>query len=554
MSVIHDILHKLDFIDLVNKRTVVTRLKESEYRGLSPFTNEKTPSFYVNNNSKTWYDFSSGQGGGVLDYVMKVEELDKDGALAFLANLVGIKRDHDNTTIRDIVLDANKYFRSNSDKARKYFAKRGFTPKLVSKYKLGYAPDTNELIKLLRSKGYQDEDIIKSGLAYKKNRGIDVLFRNRVIFPIKDVYGNLVSFTGRDTTDTAKAKYLHGRTSPIFSIKSLIWNLSDVRKLAMELNQIILCEGQMDALAITEAGFPGVAILGSSPTEQQLALLAKTVQNIYVNFDSDEAGQRGMRKVFSLLVETKLDVLVYAIILPPKTDPDEFIHKNGAEAFKKLVEDAQPDTSVMVKFEFDKALKNPRSTTAGRNNRVVKQMLPYIKQSFTYRTLDLIERMSQELGLNKKELHDWISQQDKEKPLSQIKVTDFQAPIYERRILHGLLDNPVLMGKFKSAGLVETDFESFFISKVVSFIPSSLDSADLFEVLKDKLSEDDYYDVLSFYSQGLQDVDFDSALNVMKSKVYNRQRSMTDFLGRPLSKKERHLRPTIADKIKRDAE
>jgi len=559
MSLLDDILQNLDFVDLVNRKTTVKRTKGEEYKGLSPFNKEKTPSFYINNHSKTWYDFSSGQGGGVIDYVMKTENLGKSEAIHFLADFAGVEIEEEDelAKLRHVLITANKYFRMYASEAVPYLESRGFSPEIVAKYKLGFAPNNDNLIAHLQTAGHSDEDILTSGVGFELENGTLVSrYKNRVIFPIKDAYGLLVSFTGRDVTGSAKAKYLHGPVSPLFKKKDVVWNLSDIRNLITETEKVILCEGQMDALAISEAGLPAVALLGATPSEAQLQLLSKLTQNLYLIFDSDNAGQRGMVKAFKMISNLDADALLYSLILPGGKDPDEFIRENGTEAFQKLVEHSKPDTSIIVQTLIRQNAGKNR-TKAAVTRRVIQELLPYIQQQFTYRSLDLIERLSQELGLSRKELQDWIEKGGNFTHSSgvyeKIKDISFPAPIYERRILYGLLDEPSRIRKFKESGLSDMDFESFLVSKVASNISASLDSAQVFEVLQEKLEEDEYYKVLAFYSQGLQDTDFESALNVMKIKVFDRVNTpMTDFLGRPLASTEKELRGVVRDIMDRE--
>lgn len=558
---IKEIFNLLDFAELVSKRTNLKRTSDDKFRGLSPFTNEKTPSFFVNNSSKTWWCFSLGAGGGVLDYVQRAENLDRRGAIRFLAEYVGVElNDEEDSTykLRNVLKDAHSYFLLDVAPAIEYMVGRGFKASVVKKYGLGYVGSADDLVSHLEGLGHSLEDIIASGVGYELPNSSEVVsrFKNRVMIPIKDLYGGLISFTGRDVTNTAKARYLHGPVTALFQKKSTVWNLDVVRGEASE--KIIVCEGQMDAISVCEAGIPAVSVLGANLSVEQLEILSKVTSNIYVIYDSDEAGERGLLRSFKLAQEADVDSILHAVILPSDMkDPEEFINEFGVEPFIDAVSSAESDTSAIVKALIKENYKDG-SSKAAIAKQVINELRDSLKQTFTYRSFDLIERIAQEFSFTQKELREWLSKGTKinsgkyhKKALEDMS---FQAPIYERRILLALLDAPNKLGKFREAGLTVDDFESFLVNKIVSLAKINYDSEEYFEVLKDNLSEEDYYKTLEMYTLGLGDIDFDSALQIMKLKVVQREKSSGNkpFLGRPMTATGKKIVSTVKEIMNRE--
>lgn len=550
---VNEILGKVDFLELVSRRVSLSKAGVDQYRGLSPFTNEKSPSFFVNVASKTWYDFSAGMGGGVIDYVRHTESLGREEALSFLADMVGVELDteHDAqvSAMRKILRTANDFFVSHADLAIPYMESRGFSEEFVRRYGIGFSPEGNRvLVDHLLSEGYSFSDMERVGLARTStsSRKVYSFFHNRVMFPIKDAYGNIVSFTGRSIEDNPRAKYLHGATTRLFRKNEVIWNLSNVRKLIAEHNMVIVCEGQMDALAVCDAGLPGVAILGSKPSATQIKLLGGASSNIYFLFDADKAGEKALLEAFSLADETGVESVIYATVLPEGEDPHSLITTRGVDEFLKLIYGSTSDTTALLRSLMNKHL-NPRLTRAEYTSRVIHELAGFVKNNLTYRSLDLIERAAQEFSVNQKELRTMIENKSQNvnalSPSKMEESTRFSAPVYERRILYTLLDEPHMIRQFDASGVSVWDFENELAGRVVALITPDKDSAEVFEHLRENLTEDEYYTILEFYSRGVTPGDMAVALDIMKMLVLKRTRESrgADFLGRPV-KDTQHIR------------
>lgn len=552
MSKVKEIIAALDFAELVSKRTTLKRVKQNEYRGLSPFTNEKTPSFFLNNTSKTWWCFSSGFGGGALDYVERSEGLDRSGAVAFLAEFCGIEieQDPEFSKFKKILKFAQDFYTKGKSKAIQYMVARGFSEDVVDKYGLGFSGNEEGLFGEIVEQGFTLEDGVAAGLLYERDGSIKARFINRLMIPIKDPYGQIIAFTGRDLSGKSSAKYLHGPTTKLFRKKEVLWNLNNIRAEASNLEKVVVCEGQMDAIALSESGIPAVASLGSSISEEQLSSLSKISQNIYIVYDSDAAGEKGLVRAFKLSQELGLDSITYSVVLPGKDDPDTFIHQYGPEEFEKHIKDSQSDTTAIVKALIRENYSE-KSTKASIAKSVLADLKTSFKQAFTYRSLDLMERVAQEFSLNPKELRTWLQDSPSFKGggavNDKINAMSFPAPIYERRILLSVLNEPHLISKVREkVGL--DDFESHLVHRILSHAKTGYSSAEYFDILREELTEDEYYQVLEFFSIGLSDIEFDNALDVLQNKVlYREKNAKKPFLGRPIKPNEGELRSVFRD-------
>jgi DNA primase catalytic core len=551
---VREIINKIDFEGLVNKKTTLKR-KGDKLVGLSPLTNEKTPSFFVNPVTKTWWCFSSGEGGGVLDYIMKVESLSKDEAIRLLAEYAGVdleSEDDPQAPAKRALRLAHEFYRRHVDPAIEYLQGRMISLDMVDLYEVGYADNTDSLLNYLRASGVTEEVFISSGLGMKLEDGkVISRFRNRAMLPIHDEYGTLVSFTGRDLSGHAKAKYLHGPSTTLFNKKKIVWGLKYARKLIIDHGYVTVCEGQIDAMALVDAGIPAVAILGSSLSEEQLLLLSKLSQNIYLTFDSDDAGNRGLVKTLPMAKNLGIDSILYAIVLPKGQDPDVFINTYGAAEFHKLRQEAASDTSVFVKSVIKSHYKEGATKTAIAK-KVLGELKGFFHQTFTYRSLDLLERLAQEFSLNPKELREWVSREpnfrgggilDK-----KINSMSFPAPIYERRILYSILSNPSLIAKISNSTISFGDFSSHLVSKTLELIEPHFSPEEVFDRIKEALSKEESDMVLKFYSTGLPGSDFDTSFDILKFNVSQRQKSAkTSFLGRPSTYTEKELKGVVKE-------
>ena len=350
-EIIDEIVFRNDIVEVVGSYVTLKRAG-SNFSGLCPFHNEKTPSFTVFPATKSCYCFGCGSGGDVITFIMRTENLDYVEALEFLAARAGITIPEDNSQnlssvsrkrIYAMNLEAAKFFRScllDKDigaEALEYLCeKRKLSMLTVKRFGLGYSPnDFGMLTSHLKRLGYTDEEMtvgFLAGRSQKTGRPYDY-FRNRVIFPIIDTAGNIVAFGGR-IMDDSKPKYLNTSDTPAFKKSRHLFALNFARKKCEE--QMILCEGYMDVIALHEAGFENaVATLGTAITSEQARIFAKYTKKVVICYDSDDAGQNATQKAIRLLGEVGVDVRI--LKLSGAKDPDEYIKKFGADSFRRVL-------------------------------------------------------------------------------------------------------------------------------------------------------------------------------------------------------------------------
>ena len=323
-------------------------------KGLCPFHSEKTPSFTVYPQDNSFYCFGCGIGGNAVTFVRQIEHLDYPDAVEFLAKRAGITviRDNerregvhsvDKQRMQKMNVDAAKFFHrslfENNPKAREalaYFTEvRGLSAATIKHFGLGYAPDNyDSLIKYMTSLGYGKDELVTAYLAGKSDKGYYYdAFRNRVMFPIIDVSGNVIAFGGR-VMDDSKPKYKNTMDTPIFKKSRHLFALNFAKNASAE--SLILCEGYMDVIALHASGFTNaVATLGTAITQEQARVMSRYTKKVLISYDADEAGQKAAAKAIKLLGEVGLDVGV--IKVPGAKDPDEYIKRFGKEKFSEVI-------------------------------------------------------------------------------------------------------------------------------------------------------------------------------------------------------------------------
>ena len=331
---------------------------------LCPFHSEKSPSCTVYLDSDPhFYCFGCGAGGDVITFIMKIENLDYVEAIKFLADRAGMSmpdeaKNNEASRIKARVLEINRtaarFFHNtlakspDGEKGRRYFAERQLSPATITKYGLGYAPDDwHKLSNYLQSKGFTEDELVTANLCGRgRNGGIYDSFRDRVMFPIIDLRGNVIAFGGR-IIDGSGPKYLNSSDTPVFKKSRNLFSLNFAKK--SEEKRLILAEGYMDVIAINQAGFENVvATLGTALTQEQARLMSQYAEEIIIAYDSDGAGQNATHKAINLLSE--VGVRTKIIHMEGAKDPDEYIKKFGALRFRQLLD----KSGGAIEFELEK--------------------------------------------------------------------------------------------------------------------------------------------------------------------------------------------------------
>lgn len=321
--------------------------------GLCPFHSEKTPSFHVYNDTQSFYCFGCGAGGDVITFIKRIENLEYIEAVKLLAQRGGLdipedSRDNKAAMLKKRIYEINRetanfYFRqlvSGPDKrGLQYFAGRKLRPETIKKYGLGYAPSGwHTLSTHLHSLGFTNREMLAADVVRlgKDEKSVYDTFRERVIFPIIDLRGNVIAFGGRILGD-GSPKYLNTSETPVFQKKRNLFSLNFAKN--SPLKRIILAEGYMDVIAINQAGFENVvATLGTSLTGEQARILKTYADDVIIAYDSDSAGQKATQRAINLLSEAGLNTRI--IKMEGAKDPDEFLKKFGPHRFKLLLDNS----------------------------------------------------------------------------------------------------------------------------------------------------------------------------------------------------------------------
>ena len=366
-DVINEIKYKND-IEMTISQYVNLKRRGKNLVGLCPFHSEKTPSFTVYPESSSFYCFGCGVGGDVITFTGLLENLDYIESVKLLAERSGVTLPQDGyddsmqklkNTVYDINRETARFFHQHlmtpeGKWALDYLLSRGLTISTIKRFGLGAAPDSwDALINHLKSKGFSINDMLTANVIGKSQRGSFYdRFRKRVMFPIINIRGNVVAFSGRAMPgeDKMGGKYVNTSDTPVYKKSENLFGINYAKNFAEE--QIILVEGNMDVISLHQAGFQNaVAPLGTAFTSEQVNLLARYTKEIVLMLDADAAGQKAAKRASQLLENTGLTVRV--VVIPDGKDPDEYIKKNGPERFRALLEGAVSDIEYKLLMAAD---------------------------------------------------------------------------------------------------------------------------------------------------------------------------------------------------------
>lgn len=362
-EIIQDIRQKTDIVAIINDYVKLTK-SGTNYTASCPFHEDRNPSFSVHPGKQIYKCFSCGRGGNVFSFLQEIEGISFVEAVRKAAELSSIALDerffnqrndvkhqqqHLLMDLHQKVADFYHYYLMNTvngEEAYRYLIDRGMEKQTMETYGLGLAPEQSEIIvQYLLESGFNREQLVQSGIFYQNEQGelID-RFRTRIIFPLRNDKGQVVAFSGRvfveQQTDKKQAKYLNSPETEIFHKASLVFNLDLARQKIRQRDQVIICEGYMDVIALHQAGFEhAVATMGTSLTERHLSHLAKLAQEFVFIFDGDEAGQKATLRAFEL-AQTIPNLRLKSVTIPNKMDPDDWIRQKGRDSFQQLINQA----------------------------------------------------------------------------------------------------------------------------------------------------------------------------------------------------------------------
>lgn len=357
-SLLDEIKSKIEISDIVGKRVALQK-RGKEFIGLSPFQNEKTPSFTVNNEKQFYHCFSTNKHGDVFTFLVDVEGLSFPQAVEQLAEYAGVelraltKKEEQKIINRKKLLSimeiAGKYFIQNlrnDNRPISYLNERGIGKNIIDEYHIGYAKkDFSSLNLYLSNKGFSNEDILGAGLiieSIKKRKTYYDRYRDRIIFPITNSHGKIVGFGGRVLNTEDKPKYMNSPETEIFHKGDILFNFSNIKSTTSKIDNLVIVEGYMDAISLCSFGFKNVvAPLGTAMTEKQINLAWNLTDSPIICFDGDKAGKKASERVMDLVIsKLKPGKNIRFINLDDGLDPDDYVKKYGIKSFEELIKNS----------------------------------------------------------------------------------------------------------------------------------------------------------------------------------------------------------------------
>ena len=365
---INDLPNRVDIVGLINKRVALKKAGK-DYKACCPFHEEKTPSFTVVPSKQIYHCFGCGEGGGIIDFVMKFDHLAFVEAIETVAGESGISVVYDQTAkpvdkrfnrYNQIMGELNVFYQDQlksstaKNKVVNYAKKRGISGSIAKRFELGFAPPgwTN-LFDQFKKTDESIEDLLAMGMIVpKKDKKDDYYdrFRDRLMFPIHNTKGSVIGFGGRVLSSQDNPKYLNSPETPLFSKSKELYGLYHCRKYSRRIESILVVEGYMDVIALHQQGITNVvATLGTATTPTHLQILSRSAETIVFCFDGDKAGRDAAWKALKTsLPSIKSGLVIKFLLLPEGEDPDTLINKESAKAFKKRIEAAQTLSSFLI--------------------------------------------------------------------------------------------------------------------------------------------------------------------------------------------------------------
>jgi len=420
---IKEIIEANDIVEVISRYLPDLKRAGTTYKACCPFHNEKTPSFNVNPHRQYYKCFGCGEGGDVLKFVQKQENLhfmDTVKKLAGWAN-IPIQLEEESpqriaarkgkTRLIELHNDFAKFMHElllkdpKAQHARDYLKSRGYSSEMAKNWLVGYHPETpTQVIEWAKSKGYKARELVDAGLANTSDnpqRGLYYRFRDRLMFPIANDFGDIIAFSGRQLReDPRSGKYINSPETNIFKKSKIFFGLDKARKQIPKIGFALLCEGQMDVIACHEQGFDfAIATQGTACTPEHAVILKRYTKNALICYDSDSAGQKATEKAFIEL--TKVGVNVKVVMMPEGEDPDSLMQKHGEEAYAKCIEGALDFFDYKIRYESTQRDLNSLGEKAELASEM-SELLTAMTDNFQLHAA--LEFLSTRLGISEDEL------------------------------------------------------------------------------------------------------------------------------------------------------
>ena len=469
---INEIKSRLRVSDVVGKFVKLTQ-RGNEFVGLSPFKNEKTPSFTVNDDKEFYHCFSSAEHGDIFSFLMKHKNMTYPESIEFLAKQAGLNPENgmikdpnyiekNYSSLKNLMNETNIFFQTlltKSNIAKKYLDRRLIKDSIIEKFQLGYSgSSSNQLYLHLKNKGLNLDDALSLGLIKKSNNREGEyydFFRNRLIFPIKDYRSQIIAFGGR-ALDNSNIKYINSTDSPLFKKSYNLFNLNLAIEENRKVQNLIIVEGYMDVISLYQNNFKTtVAPLGTALTSFQIEKAWKVCQSPIVIFDGDEAGQKAAERASLLAIQNlQPDLSLRFSILPKNYDPDDFINKNSAADFTKLLDQSLSLSEFLWRKELEREdistpekkagfEKRIRTLLSKINNQTVRE---YYNKEFTEK-IRLLKDANHNINKGyKKYYNKKVSNEIKKS--ERVDLSSHDSAVREKIIILFIIENPFLIYKY----------------------------------------------------------------------------------------------------------
>ena len=469
---INEIKSRLRVSDVVGKFVKLTQ-RGNEFVGLSPFKNEKTPSFTVNDDKEFYHCFSSAEHGDIFSFLMKHKNMTYPESIEFLAKQAGLNPENgmikdpnyiekNYSSLKNLMNETNIFFQTlltKSNIAKKYLDRRLIKDSIIEKFQLGYSgSSSNQLYLHLKNKGLNLDDALSLGLIKKSNNREGEyydFFRNRLIFPIKDYRSQIIAFGGR-ALDNSNIKYINSTDSPLFKKSYNLFNLNLAIEENRKVQNLIIVEGYMDVISLYQNNFKTtVAPLGTALTSFQIEKAWKVCQSPIVIFDGDEAGQKAAERASLLAIQNlQPDLSLRFSILPKNYDPDDFINKNSAADFTKLLDQSLSLSEFLWRKELEREdistpekkagfEKRIRTLLSKINNQTVRE---YYNKEFTEK-IRLLKDANHNINKGYKTYYNKKVSNEIKKS-ERVDLSSHDSAVREKIIILFIIENPFLIYKY----------------------------------------------------------------------------------------------------------
>lgn len=517
MDAVEEVRNRINIEDVVSEYVQLKRAGRN-FKGLSPFTSEKTPSFIVSPEKQIWHDFSSGKGGNVFSFVMEMEGLDFRGALELLARKAGVDLDQYSTSRNkdlskrkerayEILEMATRFYQvqfSRNKIALEYVLRtRNFSKETALLFRIGYSPNTGDaLTKYLKNKGVTDSELKATGLATNLMRGMRDMFRGRLMVPLCDQGGRVIGFTARQLQDEPNSpKYINTPQSLLYDKSRHVYGLHLAKDSIRKKRYSVIVEGNLDVIASHQADVTNVvATAGTALTEYQLRTLKRFSGEVRIAFDQDRAGLQAAERSIPIAVKTELQLSV--ITIPEGKDPDELIRKD-AKLWQESIDNPKPAVDWLIDLygsELDLKTATGKAQFSSIVMNAVNSLSDHVEREH------YIEKIAEMIGVSKKAL------------LTKLDVDTSKIPRKKSKITPVISDNLELIklqNQLLCLGLMRRDLRSYLDlitidmldgddpKDLLTYLKANLDFSGKSDQLKDLIKIADYVKMLSLQYETL---------------------------------------------------